>query len=233
MKRDSSKNLSTSAGKGDALSRQYVPQQVIPSTVDPIQMIEAEGNAYRNLKDGNAPWWVILSSWLFIALPMALAIFGLFYTVVVEELKQPVEKRGPGIFVLLTFFSLLPGSLIYIVARGSLNKYRKSHRPHATNLQPPKSWLKSEHWRRLRASQQAVLTSGREVKATLIMNEAHRTLRYDATICIKENIYQLRIRQFEEDNSKSCTEADFTTWEELAWHLEKYTFFLIQDFKSS
>jgi len=233
MKRNKNGKQSASATYIETLSTLGTPQQLIPSTIDPIQRIEAEGNAYRNLKEGNSHWWVVWASWLFIALPMALAIFGIFYIIIIDMMQEPVARREPSGLFLAALFSLLPGSMIYIVVKGTLNKYRRTHRAQVSKQQRQQSRRKAANWQGLKASQLAILNSGWVLDAVVISEEKHGTVRFDANVSSNAKGYCLRMRQKKEGEiGESRSEINFGTWEELAQYLETNTFFLISDFRS-
>ena len=41
-----------------------------PTGFDPMERIDLEGQAYRGLSGGGAPWWVIITGWCVFGLPL-------------------------------------------------------------------------------------------------------------------------------------------------------------------
>jgi hypothetical protein len=52
-----------------------VPLDRIPSGYDPMGQIQLEGRAFSSLKGGKIPWWVLISSWIFIGIPSVVGIY--------------------------------------------------------------------------------------------------------------------------------------------------------------
>ncbi len=116
-------------------SRPYEQQDVyqdIPSTVDPAGQIKSEATGLGRIKSGSVPWWVLMASWLFLALP-SLFILVFFTSEFLNIFQDSKVHSGAGeklfgfiisVSVFL-FVCLIPASLIYLVAKGTIAKAKK------------------------------------------------------------------------------------------------------------
>lgn len=55
----------------------YIHQSRNPSGMTPMESIQLEGQAYRQISSGRAPWWVTITLWFLLGFPLFLVIIPL------------------------------------------------------------------------------------------------------------------------------------------------------------
>ncbi len=105
----------------------YFTVEKLPSGFEPMGQIRLEGRAYRKLSQGGVPWWMIITSWVAIALP-ALFLSGYL---IIAALQSFLTESTPLTFskvcstLLILGLRLIGLSLmLLIIVRGTRTKLR-------------------------------------------------------------------------------------------------------------
>lgn len=116
-------------------SHPFQNPEKIYSGFEPLESIGLEGSAYRNLSKGNAPRWVMWSSWLFLGFP-SLFVCGIILAEMIELAKQSLIKADTAEHLYIVFFGIIgiggsmmfAGVMFYIWVKGNQKHFRQPKR---------------------------------------------------------------------------------------------------------
>lgn len=107
------------------------PLEQLPSGFDPMGEVRLEGRAYRGLSRGKTPWWILVTSWVAIALPVLLLSGYIIYASLQPLLTGATPLNFLNLcsaLLVLGLHLMVPSLILIIIGRGTIAKFRHARR---------------------------------------------------------------------------------------------------------